>query len=751
LFKPPIFIYILYLNMNNNFTVGWWKEVLDLNEYSNKVINTLVDKFKQEEPSLETDVIKAYINRFDQIKSSPKISNKDITKYSWKELETVVNDNQPKRVKAGKINDGEPENADLVYNQHGLRVYVGRDHKACIKYGNGYSFCISSRGDDGENIYSNYRYDEMGTPYFVFDDTKSSEKDENGKFIDDYHLLVVFVYMGEVKPYSVTKASNKEGEEYFDSWDDMVKAYPEQPKLKFLKNIIKPIDIDPKEKTKYDIKNEYTWRLSNVNNDYYKKYQKEFGDEYSFENIIGANAKIDDIIKGKTEIYRFKGKLKPTADEQDYAFLKISQFRLIKPGNVEEAYKEFIDNIIMPSYMGSNEDHNIVDDWIITYVKTDTIKNPQYKEYLKNIKQIVDQYRSEISKLNLLKENLKHNNKLNESQTATIGEFVKYAIKNLGIQKPPRNLTLSYDNNKAKDMSSFGYFDPNNNRIWIYCANRNMADILRTLAHELVHRKQDEDGRIDNTSGETGSEIENEANAQAGVLLRDFGKQNKDIYEVLLREGVYGDYLFGDKESGVAILWYEDEKEEDTVAEHALFNLLRKYASSTADIYGTINLDHLIPVLKELKKEYPEIVDPKINGETYIYRGTSIPEEKLNELMYGAKTEPYTKTYDQGIIIMNQMYSSRRKVQSWSINYNNAATFAASTAETKGGVPVIMRAKAKNAELFFKPEFMDKLSSQLEDETFNITNPIPADVMVLENYKDDFENIEAGYQHTKRK
>jgi hypothetical protein len=119
--------------------------------------------------------------------------------------------------------------------------------------------------------------------------------------------------------------------------------------------------------------------------------------------------------------------------------------------------------------------------------------------------------------------------------------------------------------------------------------------------------------------------------------------------------------------------------------------------------------------------------------------------------MYGAKTEPYTKTYDQGIIIMNQMYSSRRKVQSWSINYNNAATFAASTAETKGGVPVIMRAKAKNAELFFKPEFMDKLSSQLEDETFSITNPIPADVMVLENYKDDFENIEAGYQHTKQK
>jgi Zn-dependent peptidase ImmA (M78 family) len=58
-----------------------------------------------------------------------------------------------------------------------------------------------------------------------------------------------------------------------------------------------------------------------------------------------------------------------------------------------------------------------------------------------------------------------------------------------------------------------------------------MADILRTLAHELVHRKQDEDGRIDYESGETGSDIENEANAQAGVLLRDYGKVDNGIYE----------------------------------------------------------------------------------------------------------------------------------------------------------------------------------------------------------------------------
>lgn len=121
--------------------------------------------------------------------------------------------------------------------------------------------------------------------------------------------------------------------------------------------------------------------------------------------------------------------------------------------------------------------------------------------------------------------------RLNESQTATIGEFIKYACKNLAIQNPPRNLTLSYDTDQVKDRRSFGYFDPNNHKIWVYVKNRNMADILRTLAHELVHHKQNLDGRINYESGETGSDIENEANAKAGVLLRDFGKKNNEIYQ----------------------------------------------------------------------------------------------------------------------------------------------------------------------------------------------------------------------------
>jgi hypothetical protein len=122
--------------------------------------------------------------------------------------------------------------------------------------------------------------------------------------------------------------------------------------------------------------------------------------------------------------------------------------------------------------------------------------------------------------------------------------FVKFAAKELGLKQLPAKVTISYDTDAAKNQHSFGHFDPSNDKIWVYVKDRNTADFLRTLAHELVHRKQAEDGRLEMDSGKTGSEIENEANAQAGVLLRKFGKEHEDIYETL-NESIVNEYNFG--------------------------------------------------------------------------------------------------------------------------------------------------------------------------------------------------------------
>ena len=337
--------------------------------------------------------------------------------------------------------------------------------------------------------------------------------------------------------------------------------------------------------------------------------------------------------------------------------------------------------------------------------------------------------------------------RLDESQTATIGEFIKYACKNLEIQKFPSKLTLSYDTNAAKEKRSFGYFDPNNNQIWVYVKNRNMADILRTLAHELVHRKQDEDGRINYESGETGSDIENEANAKAGVLLRDYGKINNGIYEA--KE--YGDHLFGGKDTGVSVKWYSNEIEPDTPAEKALFDFLHKYADSENENYTSINLDPYYNTFKLIKNEYPKIGNTDLLDNAYVYRGTIIDKDKLDNIL---KKEYIKYDPSKTIIIPNQTYSSSRKIASWSINYDTAHWFAINQKLSKyskdpNKIPVVMRGVGKDTEPYFNMVFMNKLSNTNENEFLNAANPMPVDIMVLKN--EDWEMHDEDEDNTQMK
>ena len=58
-----------------------------------------------------------------------------------------------------------------------------------------------------------------------------------------------------------------------------------------------------------------------------------------------------------------------------------------------------------------------------------------------------------------------------------------------------------------------------------------MADILRTVGHEMVHHRQNLQGRLEKISGEDGSKEENDANSIAGILLRVYGRKNPHIYE----------------------------------------------------------------------------------------------------------------------------------------------------------------------------------------------------------------------------
>jgi uncharacterized ParB-like nuclease family protein len=113
-----------------------------------------------------------------------------------------------------------------------------------------------------------------------------------------------------------------------------------------------------------------------------------------------------------------------------------------------------------------------------------------------------------------------------------IKEFLKACMLELGIIKLPK-ITLSNDSQEAIDMRSWGGYMPNKKAIHIVTAKRHPADIFRTLAHELVHYKQDLEGRLKPGSGETGSNDENEANSKAAVIMRNFAQAKPNLFEYL--------------------------------------------------------------------------------------------------------------------------------------------------------------------------------------------------------------------------
>lgn len=126
---------------------------------------------------------------------------------------------------------------------------------------------------------------------------------------------------------------------------------------------------------------------------------------------------------------------------------------------------------------------------------------------------------------------------LNEGSLSTdikneiIKDFINFVNEHLELNNNIPEINISYDDGMAKKNKSFGGYSPNDESIIVVGANRNLADILRSLAHELVHHKQKLKGRIKEDSGKTGSDIENEANAVAGILMRDYGKINPNIFE----------------------------------------------------------------------------------------------------------------------------------------------------------------------------------------------------------------------------
>jgi len=102
-----------------------------------------------------------------------------------------------------------------------------------------------------------------------------------------------------------------------------------------------------------------------------------------------------------------------------------------------------------------------------------------------------------------------------------VKDFTVFMVKKLGIKKPYK---IKLAQVRTPDFHTLAYYNPSTGDIAVYVKNRNTADVLRSLAHEMIHHKQNQEGRLN--TGEPipdiGGPIEDEANAHAGRLVKAF-------------------------------------------------------------------------------------------------------------------------------------------------------------------------------------------------------------------------------------
>ena len=111
-----------------------------------------------------------------------------------------------------------------------------------------------------------------------------------------------------------------------------------------------------------------------------------------------------------------------------------------------------------------------------------------------------------------------------------MGKFLMLCKDELALDRLPKIVWTS-DSTAHGERPTFGKYVNDDQSITISIVNRHPIDIMRTLAHELTHYKQDMTQGLHAHSGDTGSAEENQANAMAGIIMRKFDERHPDAFE----------------------------------------------------------------------------------------------------------------------------------------------------------------------------------------------------------------------------
>jgi citrate lyase synthetase len=120
---------------------------------------------------------------------------------------------------------------------------------------------------------------------------------------------------------------------------------------------------------------------------------------------------------------------------------------------------------------------------------------------------------------------------LNNTKFKHISKFLKFCREELKITN---DIHIFLMNKKNHLNITTGGYNPTDKCVYVIYEGRQIADVLRTIVHELVHQKQDLQGKIHGNIPDIGGVIEDTANAIAGRIVKMYVKKYdaRDIYSL---------------------------------------------------------------------------------------------------------------------------------------------------------------------------------------------------------------------------
>jgi Zn-dependent peptidase ImmA (M78 family) len=118
---------------------------------------------------------------------------------------------------------------------------------------------------------------------------------------------------------------------------------------------------------------------------------------------------------------------------------------------------------------------------------------------------------------------------LSDDKKNKVTEFVKYVKNELGLEKCPV-VILQNGRGVLKTTANYNY-SSDKKVIRVNSKNRALVDVLRSIAHEMVHHKQFEEGRLKVKPADIGGDIEDEANSKAGQFIKLYSQMDNTIYD----------------------------------------------------------------------------------------------------------------------------------------------------------------------------------------------------------------------------